>query len=158
MNDELVKVCLGGSLEAVKRFVAESGMTPADVLASGALRTTCVEGLRDIAIWLTLEFNLAEAARVDGRLDIDVTDALREVCEIGILGVARWLVPTFGITLNDLREFEYDEAIFVYVCRKGMLSVAQWFAAEFKLTAADIRAYGDLHCGDKQVVEWLASM
>lgn len=42
MSDELVKVCLGDSLEAVKRFVAESGMTPVDVLASDALRTTPV--------------------------------------------------------------------------------------------------------------------
>lgn len=69
-----------------------------------------------------------------------------------MLGVARWLVPTFGITLDDLREFEYDKAIFVYVCQKGMLSAAQWFAAEFKLTAADIRAYG---CAE--AVEWLAA-
>lgn len=88
-----------------------------------------------------------------------VNSQFRWACYSGHLEVAKYLVESFGLTGEDIRD--YDNFAFRYSCTGGHLEVAKWLVETFKITATDIKDYKNRtlywshRYGHVEVVKWL---
>lgn len=101
------------------------------VVAIGAFYTACKNGDLDTVIRLGEDMTPDDARESNNY-------ALLLACDNGHLAVAQWLTNYFGLTIEDVRTYDYR--VFKQAYWKGHLAVAQWLAENFRLTQEDVRA------------------